>query len=143
VRIFILALTSMMAFTNAVHAENFRLREVAGKSQSAVEKILGKADKCETIRASRIDPSPKCGFKGSQVEVVFIGGKADWITVKNPDVGFEEKSIEYLGLQPKDPDLANDFVMRWNGIGGFHQVSAFPGAGTKKVDYFYIKALTD
>lgn len=49
---------------------------LAGKSEKEVAEVLGKPGTC-----SKIKNGPKCEHKDGQLEVVFIKGRADWITV--------------------------------------------------------------
>lgn len=126
----------------AAHAAVLDLAQVAGKPKPAVEKVLGKADSCEAISPSRVGKVPKCTFQGGKVEVVFIDGKADWITVYAPGVSFDQGAVAALGLPAGKPDFSNAFTMRWKGIGGYREVAAFPGAGNE-VDYLYVRVATD
>lgn len=75
------------------------MTQVAGKPKAAVEKVLGKADACETVSPSKVGKVPKCVFKGGRVEVVFINGKADWITVRAPSVRFDQEALAALGCR--------------------------------------------
>lgn len=126
----------------AGNATGLDLAQVAGKPKPVLEQVLGKADSCVTVSPSKVGKVPKCIFQGGKVEIVFIDGKADWITVHEPGVRFDQDAIAALGLAARKPDFSNAFTMRWKGIGGYREVAAFPGAGNE-VDYLYVRAVTD
>lgn len=50
--------------------------KIAGKSQAEVEALLGEAVFC-----AKSDEAVNCSFLENEIEIVFIDGKADWITV--------------------------------------------------------------
>jgi hypothetical protein len=52
------------------------IKRIAGKPEAEVSKALGPSAKCETIKQGK-----RCAYRDGQVEVVFIGGKADWMTI--------------------------------------------------------------
>lgn len=141
-RVLIIMALPAILFAGAANAKGLDLVQVAGKPKPAVEKVLGKADSCGTVSPSKVGKVPKCVFQGGKIEVVFIDGKADWITVYTPGVRFDQDAIAALGLAVRKPDFSNAFTMRWKGIGGYREVAAFPGAGNE-VDYLYVRAATD
>lgn len=78
------------------------LDELAGKSPEEVKKILGKPNKTEKVNP-RGTPCPctKNYYLFDVVEIVFINGKADWITANNikmmintGSANFQYKSID-------------------------------------------------
>lgn len=142
VRTHVVLVLPAMLMAGAAHAAGIDLAQVAGKPKAAVEKVLGKADSCGTISPSKVGKVPKCVFQGGKVEIVFIDGKADWITVHEPGVRFDQDAIAALGLAVRKPDFSNAFTMRWKGVGGYREVAAFPGAGNE-VDYLHVRAVTD
>ena len=112
------------------------VQTIAGKSVSEVAKVLGKASGPEKTKYGS-----KMLYKGGKVEVVFIAGKADWITISNlTDVPFTPKAIEALGLKAAPPTFKSDIVMRWEPCGPFTSVAIFNANG--RVDYAYIKTAT-
>lgn len=141
-RVLIITALSAILFAGAANATGLDLAQVAGKPKAAVEKVLGKADSCGTVSPSKVGKVPKCIFQGGKVEIVFIDGKADWITVHEPGVRFDQDAIAALGLAVRKPDFSNAFTMRWKGIGRYREVAAFAGAGNE-VDYLYVRAATD
>ena len=119
------------------------VQAIVGKSQDDVKAILGEPSKCETVNPSRVGPSPKCLYKGEAIEVVFIAGKADWITINAlSKLDFSPAALEMFGFSQTSPSFRNDNVMRWTNLPGLHEVSLFPGQGGKS-DYLYVKAVTD
>jgi len=77
------------------------------------------------------------------IEIVFIGGKADWITINAlSKLDFSPGALESFGFAQASPTFRNDNVMRWTNLEGLHEVSLFPGSGGKS-DYLYVKAVTD
>jgi len=60
----------------------FNMDEIAGKSPKAIEKIFGKPGNQSTVRPSRTPcPCPKKEYLNGLIEIVYMRGKADWITI--------------------------------------------------------------
>jgi hypothetical protein len=58
---------------------------LASKSEPEILKILGSPQKSETVNPSKTPcPCPKNYYSDGVIEIVFINGKADWITVNEP-----------------------------------------------------------
>lgn len=109
---------------------------IAGQSKTAVVKILGKPVSCAANKYGQ-----KCVFKTAGTEIVFINGKADWITVGGLDgVPYNESALSALGLKPSRPTVANFNVLRWTNVPGFVEIAVFPS--TAGIDYAYIKTTT-
>lgn len=113
------------------------LRQLASKSEVDVAGVLGKPADCEATAEGR-----KCDYSGGVVEVVFIDGKADWITVHAPSWRYAPASLRALGLTERQPSFSNENVTRWTRLPGFREISMFPGQGGM-VSFFYCKVLTD
>ncbi|MDC0550137.1 hypothetical protein OAO58_00890 [bacterium] len=110
--------------------------KIAGKSKSEVESVLGKPTK-----TSKSKYGEKCTYKTGETEIVFIKGKADWITVEGVDeLPFNERTIKSIGLKEAKTVHKTEWEMRWEKIQGLLSVSLFKGE--KKSDYFYIKVKT-
>lgn len=119
------------------------ISKIVGKSQDEVKAILGEPTSCENVNPSRVGSSPKCTYNGDQIEIVFINGKADWITVNGlSKLDFSPTALEAFGFSPTSPTFRNDNVIRWANLASLHEVSLFPGQG-RKSDYLYVKAITD
>lgn len=57
---------------------------LAGKSKKEVEKLIGKPNSKEVIHPSGIPgPCDKYNYIYNLIEIVYINGKADWITINN------------------------------------------------------------
>ena len=113
-----------------------KISDIAGKSKSAVASTLGKAKSCGSSKYGE-----KCTYEKGQIEIVFIKGKADWITVEALDnINYDSSALVALGLNATEPTFKNANTIRWNGINGLLEVSIFPAG--KTVDYAYIKAST-
>jgi hypothetical protein len=54
----------------------FNIPKIAGKTQIEVEALLG-----EPVFCAQAGSASNCSFKENEIEIVFIDGKADWITV--------------------------------------------------------------
>lgn len=74
--------------------------DIAGKKPEEVESILGRYSKKEIINPSKVGYCPKRTYLGGLVEIVYIEGKADWITVNNaPSKTKVKDESAYLSLQ--------------------------------------------
>lgn len=110
--------------------------KIAGQSIKQVDDLLKAKPTCAKNKRGT-----KCDYNDGRIEIVFINGKADWITVNGLDhVPFTEAGIVRLGFSGKSPAFRSPAVMRWNGLPGVLEVSMFKGqTGT---DYAYIKVKT-
>jgi hypothetical protein len=60
----------------AVAGVLFDIPKLAGKTQAEVEALLG-----EPVFCAKSESALNCSFQEDEIEIVFIDGKADWITV--------------------------------------------------------------
>ncbi len=128
----LLAATSLLATAAPV----LDVQTIAGKAPADVTKVLGKPAQEEKTKYG-----PKLSYSDSKIEVVFINGKADWITISGmSSVPFDANAIEALGLKPAAPTFTSAFVIRWEPHAIYNSVSVFALNG--KVDYAYIKVAT-
>ena len=99
--------------------------------------MLGEPTSCEAIKYGR-----KCFFEVAGTEVVFIDGKADWITVnamgKTP---YSIDALPLLGFEKRNPTFSNENVIRWENIPGVLEVNINPGEAGG-IFYAYIKTAT-
>ena len=103
----------------------------------ANSEILGEPTNCSKSKYGQ-----KCFYSVAETEIVFINGKADWITVEGIDnIPFNQKALKSIGIAPATPSFKNNFTLRWTSIQGFKEVSIFKGATNS--DYAYIKAFTE
>lgn len=54
----------------------YNIQKLAGKNEAQVETLLGEPVFCANSESTR-----NCSFRENEIEIVFIDGKADWITV--------------------------------------------------------------
>ena len=110
---------------------------LAGQDKAKVAAALEKPAKCEKIKYG-----DKCYYKGGAVEIVFIGGKADWFSVSPKDAPLQASSLAQVGL-PTDvrPAFQAKEVLRWKMLKDLLEVSMHQGA-PGKVDFIYVKART-
>lgn len=60
----------------------FNIAEIAGKTPAQIAKKFGAPSSSETVKPSRTPcPCPKKSYLNGTMEIVFIKGKADWITL--------------------------------------------------------------
>ena len=119
------------------------ITKLVGRSREDVKTQLGEPTSCEEIKPARVGPSPTCLYNGDTIEVVFINGKADWITVNGlSKLEFSDAALGSFGLSATKPSFDSPNVLRWTSLPGLHEVSLFPGQG-RKSDYLYVKAVTD
>jgi len=111
--------------------------KIAGKGEKDVAAYLGKPSSCGSSKYGK-----KCQYKKGETEIVFINGKADWITIwAMGHIPFSREALGVLGLNDARPQFSNKFTLRWHLIQGLWEVSLFPGHGSYS-DYAYIKVKT-
>ncbi|HEY8037791.1 MAG TPA: hypothetical protein VIF37_19610 [Methylobacter sp.] len=54
----------------------FNISKLAGKTEAEVETLLG-----ESVFCAKSESARNCSYRENEIEIVFIDGKADWITV--------------------------------------------------------------
>lgn len=111
--------------------------DLAGKSEVECISELGEPDRRECVRQGTKLVWDKYGS-----EIVFIGGRADWFTIKPQSLQFEPASLAQIGLATNGkPTFRSPHVMTWNGLRDLLSVSIFPDGGGH-VAFFYVKAKT-
>jgi hypothetical protein len=118
------------------------IRGIAGKSQAEVARVLGEPTASETTRHGGRN-LPKMKYRGGDIEIVFVDGKADWITVFGKGrLPFDTQVLGALGLPSTRPSFSSpSAVIRWENIPGVREVSVFPGQGGR-AHYAYISVRT-
>lgn len=132
------AILALLIASSAAHAAGATIdvKAIAGKSKQKVATVLGTPRTCSPSKYGE-----KCSYEKAETEIVFINGKADWMTVEALDsVPYDDRAITSLGLKAAKPKFKNEFTIRWELVEGLIEVSIFP-AGSK-VDYAYIKVST-
>jgi hypothetical protein len=126
-----LAMTAM-ASTDVI----LNIPKIAGKSKADVEKEIGGANSCVQTKYGE-----QCFFEKADTEIVFIDGKADWITVnKMSTVPYSKEGLAALGLPVAEPVFNSASIMRWENLEGILEVSLLSQG--KSVNYAYIKVKT-
>ncbi|MEZ8196848.1 hypothetical protein [Vibrio cortegadensis] len=130
-------LSFMLLSTTASASTLIEITKISGKSKEQVASILGKAIEC-----SKNKYGMKCSYHMAETEIVYINGKADWITVEGiDDIPFNKTALKSLGITVTRPIHKNAYSLRWSNINGIKEVSIFKGE--KYSDYAYIKVYTD
>ena len=128
----------LLAFSGSVFGATtvIDVPAIAGKSKSAVAGLIGNPSACSQTKYGE-----KCSYSKGETEIVFIKGRADWITVEAMDsVPFNQSALISIGLRNTKPSFKNNFTLRWSGLNGLYEVSIFKGKDN--CDYAYIKAFT-
>jgi hypothetical protein len=116
--------------------------DVAGKTPLQVAAVLGPPNAQETIH-SRGKPYTKRLYHDGDIEIVYVRGRADWITIfGHGQLPFGPDVLPALGLSTAEPTFANpDGVYRWESIPGLKEVSVFLGQGGR-AQYAYVLVST-
>jgi len=110
---------------------------IALKSKEEVVAVIGAPLECEETKHGE-----KCSFAPGETEIVFIDGKADWITVSDmAAMPYSENSLAAIGLTVMPPSVLTTEPLAWNSIDGLRAVSFFPSG--KSIWYAYIRAKTE
>ncbi|RBN50914.1 hypothetical protein [Flavobacterium psychrolimnae] len=122
------------------------VKTIIGKTESEIEKILGKSENSEQVSPSNTPckdiPCEKKFYQKNKFEIVFIDGKSDWITINNiSNFDFNSENITLLGLSSTVPNFENTISIKWNDIENINDVTFFNN-GENKIEYIYIKAYT-
>lgn len=130
------ALFLCCANATAAQATVVDVSRLAGKTQAQVGSELKSSSKCKSSKhgTSRV-------YGKGKIEVVFIGGKADWITLNGLEkIPYDDTALSKLGLHEASPSFKSANVIRWTNASGFLEISIFKGRSG--VDYAYIKVAT-
>jgi hypothetical protein len=113
------------------------IKTIAGKNPEEVSAVLGPPSETSETKHGR-----KQVFDASGIEIIYINGLSDWITINNMgDVSYSDESLKYLGFPDISPTFSNQFVKRWENIPGFLEVSINPGE-SGRIHYVQIKIKT-
>lgn len=126
---------------------------LVGKDEGEVEAILGAPASCETVSPSGVGKSRKCNYRSGNVEVVYIGGKADWLTVYGSDAPSKEVPaldgkvgpavLGRLGLKGSNPVKGPLSTVYQGTVDGLLEVTLFKvNVSDDTLSYVYIKAKT-
>ncbi|MEN9612944.1 MAG: hypothetical protein RLZZ628_3758 [Bacteroidota bacterium] len=123
------------------------IQSLVGKSEKDVAQILGKGEQSEKVKPRNTPCQDKgcdkIAYQAGKYNVVYINGKADWITINNvSEYVLDEKAIALLGIEPRNASFKNpSMVIRWEQVEGINEISFFNN-GSDKIDYIYVKAFT-
>ncbi|MBG3875571.1 hypothetical protein FVW20_00645 [Desulfovibrio oxamicus] len=113
---------------------------LSGKDEVAVAKLLGKPTAKDKSKYGQKRRYALPG--GGNVEITFIGGKADWMEItpgKDAPVPFGPACGQAIGISAA-PAFASAATVRWDGVNGIQSVEAFPAGA--HVGYWYVKVKT-
>ncbi|MDD3762026.1 MAG: hypothetical protein PHP86_01885 [Nevskiales bacterium] len=90
----------------------------AGRPRAVVESLLGRPQGCEASMYGE-----RCRY-AREVEIVYVDGRADWMTVRYPygRIALAPAALAAIGLSPVEPHQVGSFSLRWQAIGGLHDV---------------------
>ena len=115
----------------------FDLREIVLKDQKTAEMFTGEPlSECEKGKYGL-----SCAYKkgDTELEIVYINGRADWITLRDPR--FKVSDVpQQLGYTYEKSTAMSKEVTRYDKRYGLESMSVFTQGMT--VDYVYIKAKT-
>lgn len=110
--------------------------KIAGQNMKQVDEQLKGTPTCAKNKRGT-----KCDYNDGHIEIVYIAGKADWITVNSLEkIPFTDTVITRLCFGQKAPSFRSPMVMYWNGLPGVVEVSVFKGQ--TKSDYAHIEVKT-
>jgi hypothetical protein len=121
---------SFISFEEPPKAEKIKpiieIRKVVGKKKYLVDAYLKEPTQCKKETPNK----QRCLYQ-SNIEIVFLDERADWIKIeKLKGTFYSHKALELLNLTPIRPTLKNEYVMTWHrAIRGIHEVSIFGSNG--------------
>ena len=118
------------------------LKSIAGKIPDEVAAVLGipNSQSSTTVGGKNY---PKHFYRDDTVEVVFVNGVSEWISVFGTEgMSFHQNSLANLGLPVTGASFVNPRgFMRWDNHAGLKEVSFFPNGGGG-IRYVYICVTT-
>lgn len=133
--------TQTQTQTQTAQAPLLNIATIASKTPEEVATQLGKATEMEPIKINGKNHQ-KFTYKDEAVEIVFINGKADWITITLNHGTFNKTALGILTLPIVEPTTNSPNVLRWKNHEGINSIALFP-KDQNSIDYFYIKVLTE
>jgi hypothetical protein len=118
---------------------------IIGADLESVKEQLG-AGQCKTEKNSKLGKVTACEYKkdNMEIEITFIGKKADWVSVDGPAVKklpLESRALSSFGLTDVPPTSQTAAGLFWGNSLGWLDVSLFGNNGF--VDYLHVKAQTE
>lgn len=128
------------AFENLGPADKSPIVEIpriAGKTPEELRALLGAPERCETTLYSS-----RCRYSPGRIEVVFIDGRADWMTVADfGETPFTPAAVKRMGLPEAPPAARDGEQMQWSDLAGLKSVQIV-GDG-KRIEFARVKARTN
>lgn len=111
---------------------------IAGKDEATVRAALGEPSSVDTVREANRELLALL-FRGDTIEVVFVGGRADWITVTAP-LPMGTQALAALGIPHMEPTVRTMYgdMVRWEDQGGFREIGVARGASPDTAHYAYV-----
>lgn len=103
--------------------------ELAGQSPDSVAVIVGPPDRvaAEIVGGGEYPVH----YYGDLLEVVFVEGKAEWITVFGQErLPYSKDALSALGFVPREPSRSLPALLLWQNVPEVLEVRLFPGQGT-------------
>lgn len=117
----------------------WQIMDIAGQPPAAVEKILGQPQgDCENNKYGK---SCRYSAASAEWEIVYIKGKADWLTLTDKRIDNAYTAPVWIGLPSNPPTVAAPARLAWDNYPGLLEVSAHMDAD-KSLQYLYIKTVT-
>jgi hypothetical protein len=124
------------------------LPALAGAEPDSVNSILGNPFDFGPIPEGamqglyRPPDMPDSLLSGASIEVAFVNGRADWITIKGQkEMRFSPAVLHQLNLDSASPSFRNEHVIAWTGIKGFREIRVFPDQHGG-IDFVYVSVFT-
>jgi hypothetical protein len=112
-----------------------KIGEIVGKTPDELRATLGAPLSCEASLYST-----RCSYSPGATEVVFIDGRADWITVKAlGETKLDPAALPRIGLPQSKPKISEPTRLVWTDIEGLREVQAV-GDGDQ-LEFIRVKAL--
>ena len=114
----------------------WQIMDIAGQPQAAV---LGQPQgDCENNKYGK---SCRYSAASAEWEIVYIKGKADWLTLTDKRIDNAYTAPVWIGLPSNPPTVAAPARLAWDNYPGLLEVSAHMNAD-KSLQYLYIKTVT-
>jgi hypothetical protein len=111
----------------------FRIADIAGRSEAEVAARLGPPWDCEASRYSR-----RCRYAPGATEIVYIDGRADWLTVRAlGEAALDDEVLKRIGLLPKPAGTVVEDERVWSDLAGLREVRAVGHGG--RAEFLRIK----
>jgi hypothetical protein len=113
------------------------VKALAGRTEEEVAALLGAPAQCEKALHSR-----RCSYAQAPVEIVFIDGRADWMTIRvyDSELPLLPDALARFGLPVSEPAESDLHQSIWREIAGLKEVRLV--GDENGVMYVRIKALT-